>query len=160
MTKIKELSQNWEFVADTVMGGESTGSVTATSIDDRTVHRLTGQVSLENGGGFVQMAFDLNDDDVALDASDWAGVELDVLGNEEVYEVRLRTSQLTKPWQSFRAKFVASAQWNTVRIPFSDFSAHRHELSFDPAQLRRIGVLAIGREFQADIAVSALRFYQ
>lgn len=159
MTQTTELSPKWEFVADTVMGGVSTGSVTAMIIDGRAAHRLTGQVSLENDGGFVQMAVDLNDDGTAIDASNWTGLELDLAGNGETYEVRLRTSQLTKPWQSFRTKFQATEVWKTLRLPFSDFSAHRHEVPFDPKQLRRIGVLAIGREFHADVVVSALRFY-
>ncbi len=160
MNEIRNLSPKWEFIADTVMGGVSTGSVTATTIDERTAHRLTGQVSLENDGGFIQMAFDLNSNDTPFYGRGWAGIELEVLGNEEVYEVRLRTSQLTRPWQSFRAEFLAGARWKTVRMPFGEFTPHRHELSFDPAQLRRIGVLAIGREFQVDVAVSALRFYR
>ncbi|SOE18999.1 complex I intermediate-associated protein 30 (CIA30) [Hoeflea halophila] len=160
MTMTKQLSPNWVFVADTVMGGVSTGSVTATSIKERAAHRLTGHVSLENDGGFVQMAFDLTGDIAVDDAGDWTGLELDVTGNNETYEVRLRTSQLTKPWQSFRAEFQASEGWKTVRMPFDGFEAYRHEFSFDPNQLRRIGVLAVGREFQADVAVSAIRLYR
>jgi len=160
MSDTRTLSPEWDFIADKVMGGVSTGSVTATTIDDRAACRLTGQVSLDNNGGFVQMAFDLNSDDTPFDASLWAGIELDVFGNEETYEVRLRTSQLSRPWQSFRATFQASTHWKTVRLSFCDFAPHRHDLQFDPAQLRRIGVLAIGREFQADVAVAALRLYR
>jgi len=160
MSETRILSPEWDFIADTVMGGVSTGSVTATTIDNRAACRLTGQVSLDNNGGFVQMAFDLNSDDTPFDASHWTGIELDVHGNREIYEVRLRTSQLSKPWQSFRAAFQASRHWKTARLPFSDFAPHRHDLLFDPAQLRRIGVLAIGRAFQADVAVAALRLYR
>ena len=160
MTETKNLSPEWEFIADTVMGGVSTGSVTATTVDERNAHRLTGQVSLDNDGGFVQMAFDLNGNEAPYDASHWSGIELDVLGNEEQYEVRLRTSQLSRPWQSFRMALLAGAGWKTVHIPFDDFTPHRHDLSLDPSQLRRIGVLAIGREFQADIAVSAVRLFR
>jgi hypothetical protein len=45
--------------------------------------RMQGNVSLENNGGFVQIAIDLSPDGKALDASPWRGIELDVFGNSE-----------------------------------------------------------------------------
>jgi hypothetical protein len=77
-----------------------------------------------------------------------------------VYDLRLRTDQLTRPWQSFRAAFTAPARWTTIRIPFSDVLPHRTEAQFDPARLRRAGILAIGRVFDADIAISGIRLYR
>lgn len=38
--------------------------------------------------------------------------------------------------------------------------AHKTDACFDPAHLRRIGILAIGREFQADVAIAGMRLYQ
>ncbi|KIC51432.1 hypothetical protein RA29_03215 [Tateyamaria sp. ANG-S1] len=154
-----ELSPDWEYVADTVMGGVSSGQATFEVVKGREAVRLTGLVSLENNGGFVQIAFDLAGGAV-FDASGYAGVALDVLGNGETYDLRLRTDALTRPWQSFRSEFVALDEWTTLRIPFTAFEAHRTDVSFDPSRLRRIGILAIGREMQADIAVSGVRFYR
>jgi len=155
-----ELSPNWEFVADTVMGGVSTGAISTGTVDGRKATRLAGSVSLDNNGGFVQMAFDLKRSGAVFDASDWAGIELDVYGNEESYDLRLRTDDLSRAWQSYRAAFRAPACWTTVRLPFAGFLPHRTDAPFDPAHLRRIGVLAIGRVFEADVAVSAVRFYR
>lgn len=155
-----ELSPNWEFVSDRVMGGVSSGTLQIDTAGGLRGARLRGQVSLDNNGGFVQMAFDLAEDGAAFDASDWSGIEMDVFGNDELYEVRLRTTALTRPWQSFRAPFEAKAQWQTLRVPFDAFEAHRTEASFDASQLRRIGVLAIGRAFEADITVASVRFYR
>jgi hypothetical protein len=155
-----QITPTWEFVADTVMGGVSTGRVSQGVRQGREASRLTGTVSLDNNGGFVQMAFDLAPDGSAVDASDFTGVELQVFGNAERYDLRLRTDALTRPWQSFKAELIAPATWTTLRIPFSDFNAHRTSARFDPAQLRRIGVLAIGRVFEADIAVATLQFYR
>lgn len=154
-----ELAPDWEFVADTVMGGVSQGSLKREQVAGRAATRLEGRVSLDNNGGFVQMAFDLLPDGGPFDASDYSGLELDVYGNSERYDLRLRTDQLTRPWHSFRTQFEAPPSWTTLRIPFADFEAHRTNEIFDPARLRRIGVLAIGRVFNADIAVSALRLY-
>ncbi len=154
------LSPDWDFVADTVMGGVSQGRIDDVTIDGRAAMRLTGSVSLENDGGFVQMAFDLADGGGAMDASGWSGIEIDVLGNGETYDLRLRTDQLSRPWQSFRTEFTAPESWTTLRFPFSDFVPHKTDAAFDPARLRRMGVVAIGREFEADVAVSGVRLFR
>ena len=154
-----DLNPDWEFVADTVMGGVSTGRIEAAQIDGRRATRLTGTVSLDNNGGFVQMAFDLADG-AEFDASGYDGLALTLRGNGERYEVRLRTSALTRPWQSFRAAITAPADWTILRLPFDAFEAHRTDAAFDPATLRRIGVLAIGRIFDADIAVASVTLYR
>ena len=148
---------NWEFVADTVMGGVSTGKVTWDA--DSKVARLTGDVSLENNGGFVQMAADFADGRQLFDASGYDGVELELRGNGEVYDLRLRTDALTRPWQSFRTDIVAPAEWAVVRVPFTAFKAHRTDANFDASRLRRVGILAIGRVFSADVSVRSFRFY-
>ena len=152
-----DITRPWEFVADTVMGGVSSGHIKTLNIKGRVATRLTGDVSLENNGGFVQMAFDINDDGSTFNASEIDGVEIYVLGNAESYDLRLRTSELTRPWQSYRASFFAATQWTTVRIPFADFKAHKTDICFKSSLLRRIGVLAIGRVFAADISVSGFR---
>lgn len=152
-----KLATKWEFVADSVMGGVSDGQLTTSVVDGRVATRLIGLVSLENGGGFVQMASDLTRDGSVLDASSWSGIEIDVRGNDEVYDLRLRTDELSRPWQSFRATFRAPAHWTTVRLPFRSFEPRKTDKALNPARLRRIGVLAFGRVFRADIAVSGVR---
>jgi hypothetical protein len=87
------------------------------------------------------------------------GILLRVRGDGRRYQLRLRTDQLTKPWQSFRTVFQAWPEWQSLRLPWQVFEAHRTEATFDPARLRRIGVLAIGSEMHVDIAVGGLRFY-
>lgn len=154
-----KLETNWEFVSDTVMGGVSSGQIAKQVVDGRRATRLTGVVSLENNGGFIQMASDLTRDGLSLDASNWVGIEIDVYGNDAIYDLRIRTDNLERPWQSFRAPIHASAQWTAVRLPFPVFEPHRTDKVFDPAKLRRIGIVAVGRVFQADIAVSAVRLY-
>jgi hypothetical protein len=156
---VMELAPAWEYVADTVMGGVSTGMLRELRMGGRDAVQLTGEVSLDNNGGFIQMAFDLNEG-AAFDASAWTGIALEVRGNSAGYELRLRTDQLSRPWQSFRAEITAQEEWQILRLPWAAFEAHRTEVVFDPARLRRIGVLAIGSEMQADIAVSSIGFYR
>ncbi|EAP84037.1 hypothetical protein EE36_13263 [Sulfitobacter sp. EE-36] len=156
---MKQLSPNWEFVSDTVMGGVSEGSVADEIVSGRNASVLRGTVSLENNGGFIQMAFDLHESGADVDVSAWDGIEIDVYGDGDTYDVRLRTAQLSRPWQSFRADFVGEPRWQKVKIPFSSMVSHRVEAIFDPTCLRRIGILAIGRERDACIAVSNIGFY-
>ncbi|WP_300035418.1 CIA30 family protein [uncultured Roseobacter sp.] len=155
-----ELQPRWEYVADSVMGGLSEGQAGKTEVQGRPAMRLTGEVSTRNNGGFIQMAFDLKPDGSAFDASSWRGIAFELSGNGEEYDIRLRTDQLERPWQSFRTSVTVNPAWSTIRIDFGEFAAHRTSAVFDPAQLRRIGVLAIGREFTADVAVAGIYFYR
>ncbi len=142
------------------MGGLSKGKLELTTVENHTIARLTGRVSLENNGGFVQIAFDLAEGGQAFDASDFTGVEVEVKGNSESYDLRLRTTQLSRPWQSFRCSFTAQREWKKWRLPFSGFVPHRTDFDLDPSRLRRIGVLAIGRAFEADVSVRSVALYR
>ena len=154
-----QLEPEWEFIADTVMGGVSKGTITRQNHEGREATVLRGTVSLENNGGFIQMAFDLRRDGSGTDVSDWDGIELTVWGNGQTYDVRLRTDQLTRPWQSFRTQITARPKWRTIQIPFSTFVAHKVDEVFDPTCVRRVGIVAIGQEFDVLAAVSAIGFY-
>ncbi len=155
-----ELKPDWSFVSDHVMGGVSSGAVNHESIQGREAVQMTGRVSLKNNGGFVQIAFDLDAAAEGIAPEDWTGIEFGLLGNDEAYDVRLRTTQLTRPWQSYRSEIVVPARWTITRVPFAGFVPHRTEARFDPSSLRRIGLLAIGRVFEADLAVSYVGFYR
>lgn len=63
------------------MGGISTGSLSRETIEGKVANVLRGSVSLENNGGFIQMATDLSLDpsvNLFVDASEFDGVELEV----------------------------------------------------------------------------------
>jgi hypothetical protein len=155
-----QLEPNWEYVADTVMGGVSKGSISQEAVQGTVAVVLRGDVSLDNNGGFIQMAFDLRPDSTTVDVSHWHGLDLTVWGNDQIYDIRMRTGQLTRPWQSFRTDFATLSKWQTLRLPFDKFEAHKNDEIFDPTQLRRIGILAIGREFEAHVAVSSIKLYR
>lgn len=149
----------WRLFTDRVMGGVSNGTMARETVDGRVAIRMRGDVSLENNGGFIQISLDLAPAGDAADASAWTGIEIDVRGAGEEYSLRLRTTELTESWQSYRQGFVAGAEWTTVRLPFSGFAPHRTETPLDLTKLRRLGVVAIGREFTADLAVGGVRLY-
>ncbi len=153
------LTGAWRLVSDGVMGGVSTGTMRSEEREGRMSVCLAGNVSTANNGGFIQLALDI-DAGFAARAADYDGVSLKVLGNGEKYNVHLRTSNLWLPWQSYRAEFVAGAEWASVRLPFAGFSPYKTGSELRPQKLKRIGVVAIGRDFTADICVADLAFYR
>ena len=75
----------WEILSDLVMGGVSAGRLTREVVDGRPAISLRGEVSLENNGGFIQMALDLDPAGAAVDARGFTGLEILVRGNDEDY---------------------------------------------------------------------------
>lgn len=152
------LGTTWRVVSDTVMGGVSQGHLAVDEVQGRACLRMTGAVSLENNGGFVQASLDLAADG-CLDAAGYSGFELAVLGNGESYNLHLRTADTERVWQSYRASFVALPQWQTLRLPFAAFVPHRLTTALDVRQLKRIGLVAIGRAFSADLCFARVVLY-
>ena len=148
----------WRLITDSVMGGVSDGSLSPESIDGKSCLRLRGTVQLENSGGFIQAALDIGQTP-ASNASDYQGLMLEVYGNDERYNVHLRTDDVWLPWQSYRASFQAPARWHKVELPFEAFTAYRIGKKLDIEHLRRIGIVAIGREFTADLCIGKLALY-
>ncbi|MBX9651509.1 MAG: CIA30 family protein [Xanthobacteraceae bacterium] len=149
----------WRLVTDAVMGGVSRGSIAKETLESREAIRLRGDVSTENNGGFVQIALDLAPETGSFDAGGFTGLEMDVLGNHESYGAHLRTTDNTRPQQSYRQSFVTTSDWQTLQLPFVQFMPHRIDIPLDVRRLRRIGLVAIGRDFSADLAVARLAFY-
>lgn len=140
------------------MGGMSAGQLRTERVAGRPARHLTGTVSLANNGGFLQMAMDLAADGSTVDASACAGLELTVYGDGGAYGVHLRSSDLRRPWQSYRARFTAPPAWTTLTLPFDAFEAHRTDTPLDTTRLRRIGLIAIGTPGPVDLALGRLRF--
>ena len=156
---VSALGTSWRSVSDRVMGGISQASLHVDTHAERRCLRLKGDVRLENNGGFVQMALDLAPAGAAVDASSFSGVRLVVAGNTEAYSVHLRTADVSRSWQSYRAHFLTTPAWREFRLPFTQFTPHRLEAAFDPGALRRIGLVAIGRPFHADLCVAEIALY-
>ena len=153
------LGGSWRMVTDGVMGGLSSGELSLDSIDNKVCLHLRGDVRLENNGGFVQAALDVEDTEAA-DASQYHGLLLKVYGNNQEYNLHLRTGDVWLPWQSYRASFKAPARWQTVRLPFTEFIGYRIGKKLDLMRLERIGLVAIGRAFSADLCIGELALYR
>jgi len=155
------LGTRWAVVTDRVMGGVSDGSLAVEVLDGERCYRLRGDVRTDNNGGFLQLALPLSGGGGTVDASAFAGVTLRVRGNGERYGVHLRTADSDAPWDSFRAEIEAGPAWSDVVLPWSAFvRAREREGVVDPRRLERIALVALGRAFQADVAMSYLALHR
>ena len=150
---------NMRLVTDNVMGGVSNGILKRSAKNERDCLLLSGDVSTENNGGFIQAVLDINpDESKKLTMAD--GLTLKVLGNGEPYNIHLRTTNLWFPWQAYRATFETDSQWQHITIPFESFVPYKTSTSLRPEKIKRIAIVAIGRDFKAEICISELGFYQ
>jgi hypothetical protein len=159
---VSTLGTRWRTITDQVMGGVSTGSHTFGTVDGRPAIRLRGKVSLENNGGFVQAQLRFDEKERLFDASAFEGIRFWARGNGETYSIHLRSSRTWLPWQYFHGDFVASETWTKVELPFEQFKPESFRLpaSLNPAKLKSIGIVAIEKEFEADVAVANIELYR
>ncbi|GAB5413194.1 MAG: CIA30 family protein [Congregibacter sp.] len=150
----------WELISDRVMGGVSDGTARFAEVLGRQALHVQGTVSLENNGGFLQIAIELDRDTGIFDASDYRGIALQFRGDGERYGLHLRSADTRRPWQSYRAQFTSSREWMSYRLPFGSFVAHRTERPLAVERLRRLGIIAIGTARPVDFAVSQVSFYR
>jgi hypothetical protein len=148
---------DWRFFTDQVMGGVSTGSVTIVSEDGMRFARMTGSVSTENNGGFIQMRADLAE----AAPPEAQGVRLIVRGNSQRYFVHLRTRGTRLPWQYYQAGFDVEPDWTEIRLPFEAFAPSGALLTRVPRadRLSSVAVVAYGRDHAAGIDVAEVGFY-
>lgn len=105
----------WSTVLDGVMGGLSTGKV---SQPEAGILRWTGELSLENNGGFSQVRTA-----VAEGACEGAeGFVLEVKGDGRTYTFDVRVSNVRMMAGAFQQKFeTKDGEWTQVRLPLDDF---------------------------------------
>lgn len=130
----------WAAQNDGVMGGVSTGGA---RIVAETLH-FTGELSLENNGGFAQ----IYSPTIQSDLTAFSAVRLRVKGDGRSYQFRLATDDRFRGsriayWADFETE---KDQWTEVALPLDAFrpSHHGRELSgppLDRSSVREIAFL-------------------
>ncbi|WP_373187801.1 CIA30 family protein [Halopseudomonas sp.] len=152
----RDVPSPWVAISDQVMGGISSARLQQRDCGGSASTCLTGRTSLENNGGFVQMKLDIGP---AHSLANFRGLFIELYGVAHEYDLRVKTSQLDKPWQSFRCKLQVAPQWTRFTIPYTHLRAHRTDAALDPSQIRSIAVVAIGEEFDVDVCVRRAGFF-
>ncbi|WP_438991231.1 CIA30 family protein [Lentibacter sp.] len=147
----------WAFISDQVMGGVSTGAVALEREGARGYLHLTGDVSTQNRGGFIQARLTLSEA-LPVEAE---GLELTVRGNGQAYYIHIRTGGTVLPWTFYQARFEAGQEWSTLRIPFASFKAEGRLLrkQLTAGAVTSIAVVAYGRDHAADVSVARIAAY-
>ena len=148
----------WCFVTDKVMGGISKGSLDFKKENEIYFYRMTGELSLENNGGFIQFRTKIENHPRE---KSYKGVRLRVRGNNNEYAIHIRTKYLLLPWQYYESTFQAMDEWTTIELPFSSFekSNFYQPSSVSSQDIKTIGIVAIGREFEAQIDLASIELY-
>ena len=147
--------KRWVFFADTVMGGRSSGKVTFANSYNYNYAHLSGFVTTENNGGFIQIRKKISGLSNLIER-----INFKVKGNNEVYHVFLRTTGSILPWHYYKAEFKVTNKWKKISIPISIFQRSSSLLSknIKPNTIKSIGLVAFGRDFEADLFISELEF--
>ena len=150
--------QNWAFFTDGVMGGLSQGKAVISNVDGTDCYHMTGNVTTENNGGFIQIRNQLKP---SVSTNEFEGIYLKVYGNYEDYSIHLRTSLTMAPWQYYKFSFKTANKWNKIKAPFSEFKKSN---AYQPSVLvgqniNSIGLVAGFKDFTADICLSEIGFY-
>ncbi len=129
--------KSWTSVNDGVMGGVSKGGLTRT---DKGTLKFSGDLSLENNGGFASIRTKPG----ALDLSGMSGIVVKSRGDGRTYWVELRVAGQMGA-TSYRADLPTTAgEWKETRVAFEDFKlqAFGRELPFkpvDPSAVASVG---------------------
>ena len=138
-------SSDWIIVNDGVMGGKSTSSMT---ISDSGIAVFSGEVSLENNGGFASTRTVV--EERALSRCD--GAVIRVRGDGRTYQFRIRTDT-GFDGLAYRHEFEAvKGEWQEISLSFSDFEpTFRGRIvddagPLDPARIRQAGFMIADKQ--------------
>ena len=105
---------NWRILDDVVMGGRSDGDF---NINADGYGEYTGDVSLENNGGFSSLRYYFE----TVKSSEYSKFKIRIKGDGKTYQFRVKDDRYHR--YSFIYKFETSGEWEIIEIPFSDMYA-------------------------------------
>jgi hypothetical protein len=155
------IGTQWEGFTDRVMGGRSDMSVGVRDTESGPALRMTGTVSLENNGGFIQVRLELAESGF-FNAGEFRGVAVEARGRGDHYYIHLRNARTRFPWAYYAAKLPVTEEWQRIEIPFESFEGE-YMLGggrMDVGRLRSVAVVAAKAEFDADIWVRSVSLYE
>lgn len=143
----------WRVVTDQVMGGVSKAQL----FHDTEGTHLVGDVSLENNGGFIQIQLDRPKE---LSPELYQGVFIEWRSEHaQPFELLIKSSQLWMPWQSYRAKAMASQEWQSLFIPFQQFTPYKTQTQLRLDKITKFSVLAGGEDKFVQLSIRQFGLY-
>ncbi len=148
----------WRTVLDGVMGGRSSGRITA---PETGILRFAGDLSLENNGGFSQMRSNVPAESLV----GATGIELRVKGDGRTYNFDIRASNVRLMAGGFQQSFeTVKDTWTTIELPFEEFKLYSfgrkipNAPALEPAKIESLGItLSDKNEGSFRIEVDSIR---
>jgi NADH dehydrogenase [ubiquinone] 1 alpha subcomplex assembly factor 1 len=147
--------KSWMVINDGVMGGVSRSTFTKAEPDGAV---FTGEVSLENYGGFCSVS---SRQSAPVDASAFSGIALRCRGDGKTYKLTLKNDASFGGF-SYQFRFAVMAdEWMVVKAPFGEFKASFRGQAvpdappFNPGVIQSVGLLIADKQagaFKLEIA--------
>jgi hypothetical protein len=133
----QESADDWYLVNDVVMGGRSNGHF---QLSEQGHGIFSGQVSLENNGGFSSIRHDLKTQ--AIDPK--GSIVIRLKGDGKRYQFRIKANK--DDYYSYLHYFETSGEWEEIKLDLADFypSFRGRKLAkpnFDQGQIEQISFL-------------------
>ena len=135
--KEKPTTENWYIVDDVVMGGRSSGKF---EITKEGYGKFSGDVSLENNGGFSSARYEMEPLKVSPDNK----IRIKLKGDGSSYQFRVKANK--QDYYSYIVKFDTTGDWQTLEFALADlyptFRGRKLELpNFDKTTIEEIRFL-------------------
>ena len=149
---------SWRFFTDGVMGGLSRGKVKKDNIHGIQCYKMSGDVTTENNGGFIQIRLDLNP---KIEINKYEGLYLKIYGNNQKYFLHIRTGLTLAPWQYYSHSFIANNKWTTIKTNLKDFkrSNFYQPKKLNNQKIKTIGLVAGFDNYKADICLAEIGLF-
>jgi len=103
--------RNWRIVDDVVMGGRSSGEF---SITEDGHGEFSGDVSLENNGGFSSVRYPMADMPIEADGT----IRILLKGDGKTYQFRIKHNRRYE--YAYVHEFETTGEWQEINIPMDD----------------------------------------
>ena len=136
---VQEVRSQWGVTNDDVMGGISNSKI---SVSEEKLLIFSGEVSLENNGGFASLRSPIDD----YDFSDYEGFLLKIKGDGKTYNLSFRSTKYFTGYNYTQKFQTEKDSWQIVSLPFKDFNLKyygKEISSFKPPDQSNIKQLSI-----------------
>ena len=128
---------SWRIIDDVVMGGRSNGSF---EINKDGHGKFSGDISLENNGGFSSIRHQFE----TKDTSKFSKFIIHIKGDGKTYQFRVKRSK--GDYATYNYEFKSTTNWASIEIPFTEMNPvyrgrNLNQPNFDGSQMEEIAFL-------------------
>lgn len=136
----KNIIDKWSITNDDVMGGVSTSSV---SVGENNCLIFSGDVSLDNNGGFASLRSPIDD----YNLSAYEGFLIKLKGDGKNYYLSFRQTKFFTGFNFTQRFQTEKEKWQTLKLPFKDFKLKYYgrevtdQKSADKSNIKQLSIL-------------------